>query len=450
MLQAYFAEGMHEQAVFDLFMRRLPDCRNYLIAAGLDDVLAYLETVRFDDDAIAYLHSLGKFSDDFLTWLREFRFTGDVYAVPEGTPIFANEPILEVVAPIAEAQLVETFLLNQIQHQTMMASKASRIVAAADGRNVVDFGLRRMHGTDAGVKAARAFHIAGVSATSNVFAGRAYNIPVSGTMAHSYIESHDDELEAFRAFAAIYPDTVLLVDTYDTIEGVKKVIELMKNPQSPGMAIPGRSHAHPRISAIRLDSGDLGELAKQSRKLLDDAGLHDIGIFVSGGLDEYKIRDLLAGDPTSEGAPITGFGVGSAMGVSEDAPVLDSAYKLCGYAGEGRMKLSPNKSNLPGRKQLFRVAEGTDNAYDVIARHDESIDGRPLLAQVMKDGRRTAAGLDTLDVARNRAADELSRLPARLREFDPADPPYRVEISPQLQRDRSELARELKQPTQRA
>jgi nicotinate phosphoribosyltransferase len=204
----------------------------------------------------------------------------------------------------------------------------------------------------------------------------------------------------------------------------------MKGTQSPDMAIPGLS-----ISAIRLDSGDLGELAKESRKLLDDAGMSDIGIFASGGLDEYKIRDLLA-----DNAPITGFGVGSAMGVSEDAPVLDSAYKLCGYAGEGRMKLSPNKSNLPGRKQLYRVGEGTDDAHDVIARHDESIDGRPLLVKVMERGKRTDAGRDTLDAARNRATDELGRLPRRLRDLDPADPPYRVEISPQLQRDRDSLS----------
>lgn len=434
MLQAYFAEDMRDEAVFDLFMRRLPDCRNYLLAAGLNDVLHYLEHVQFDADAIAYLRSLGTFRDDFLDWLRDFRFTGDIRAVPEGTPVFANEPIVQVIAPIAEAQVIETFLLNQIQFQTMMASKASRIVHAADGRPVVDFGLRRMHGTDAGVKAARAFHIAGVSATSNLFAGRVYGIPVSGTMAHSYIEAHHDEAEAFDVFAELYPDTVLLVDTYDTIAGIRKVIDLVKQP---GSAMT--------VKAIRLDSGDLGELAKQSRQLLDDAGLNDIGIFVSGGLDEYKIRELLADD-----APITGFGVGSAMGVSEDAPVLDSAYKLCGYAGEGRMKLSPNKRNLPGRKQLYRAGEGTDAAHDVIARDDEQIDGRPLLVKVMENGRRTEAGCDTLDAARDRARKELFALPRHLLELAPADPPYRVEISPQMARDRDALLDELRQQTQQA
>ncbi len=226
MLQAYFEEDMAGRAAFSLFVRRLPERRNYLLACGLEDVLAFLETLRFDEAALAYLDGLGRFSSRFLAWLRDLRFTGDVHAVPEGTPVFANEPILEIEAPIAEAQLVETFVINQVHLQTVLASKAARVVDAAAGRIVVDFGLRRIHGIDAGLKSARAFHVAGVQATSNVAAGQRYGLKVAGTMAHSYIQAHDDEYEAFRAFARLYPDTVLLVDTYDTLAGVRKVVDL--------------------------------------------------------------------------------------------------------------------------------------------------------------------------------------------------------------------------------
>lgn len=259
MLQAYFEEHMSEVAVFSLFVRRLPERRNYLLACGLDDVLAFLETLRFDQAALAYLDSIGRFSERSLRYLEQLRFTGDVYAIPEGTPMFANEPLVEIEAPIAEAQLVEAFVMNQIHLQTVLASKAARVVEAARGRQVVDFGLRRMHGTDAGLKAARAFHIAGVHATSNVAAGQAYGLRVAGTLAHSYIQAHDDEYEAFRAFARLYPDTVLLVDTYDTLAGVRKVIDLAQElgPQF-------------RVSAVRLDSGDLGDLAFKARRMLDD------------------------------------------------------------------------------------------------------------------------------------------------------------------------------------
>jgi nicotinate phosphoribosyltransferase len=262
MLQAYFEEQLHDTAVFSLFVRRLPECRNYLLACGLDDVLTFLETLHFDDAALAYLASLQRFSDPFLRYLERFRFTGDVYAVAEGTPVFPPEPIIEVSAPIAEAQVVETFVMNQIHLQTVLASKAARVVAAAAGRQVVDFGLRRMHGIDAGLKAARAFHIAGVDATSNVAAGQAYGLRVAGTLAHSYIQAHDDEYEAFRAFARTFPDTVLLVDTYDTLAGVSKVVQLAKEL---GSAF--------RVSAVRLDSGDLCQLAFGARRILDDAGL---------------------------------------------------------------------------------------------------------------------------------------------------------------------------------
>jgi nicotinate phosphoribosyltransferase len=425
MLEAYLAEDMHEDAVFGLFVRRLPPRRNFLLACGLDPVLDYLETVRFEDDDIAYLDSLGRFSQRCLDWLRAFRFTGDVYAVPEGTPIFANEPILEVVAPITQGQLVETFVMNQVHLQTVLASKAARVVAAARGRPVIDFGARRMHGIDAAQKAARAFFIAGVSATSNVLAGKEYGVPVAGTMAHSYIQAHDDEASAFSAFARVWPETVILVDTYDSLDGVRKAIELARS-----------SGAGFRVKAVRLDSGDLAELARQARGLLDRAGLQDVQIFVSGGLDEDAITAALA-----SGAPIDAFGVGTKMGLSSDHPDLDIAYKLCEYGGKGRLKLSTGKPILPGRKQVFRFEADGVAVRDVIGRAEESLPGRPLLRPVMRSGRRLPEGCGTLEEARDRARDEIARLPAQLRSIEPCDPPYLVEVSQHL-RDHSQRVEE--------
>ena len=426
MLQAYFEEHMREVAVFSLFVRRLPERRNYLLACGLDDVLAFLETLRFDQAALAYLNSLGRFSKRSLQYLDQLRFTGDVYALPEGTPVFANEPLVEIEAPIAEAQLVETFVMNQVHLQTVLASKAARVVEAARGRQVVDFGLRRMHGSDAGLKAARAFHIAGVHATSNLAAGQAYGLRVAGTLAHSYIQAHDDEYEAFRAFARLYPDTVLLVDTYDTLAGVRKVIDLARE-LGPSF----------RISAVRLDSGDLGDLAFKARGLLDDAGLHCVTIFASGGLNEDEIAELMVA-----GAPIDGFGVGTDMGVSRDAPSLDIAYKLVEYAGRARLKLSTGKVLLPGRKQIFRVERDGMADHDVLGRRDDEPCGRPLLQHVMAGGQRCTAGRVTLDGARAHAKDELDRLPSRLRGLEPATPPYLVDLSPALTQDRDVLRRQ--------
>jgi nicotinate phosphoribosyltransferase len=384
MLQAYLEEGMRDWAVFGLFVRRLPARRNFLLACGLDTVLHYLETLRFTEDDLAYLHSLGLFSDRFLSWLRAFRFTGEVRAAPEGAPLFADEPILEVAAPLPEAQLVETFIMNQVHLQTLLATKAWRVVTAAGGRPVVDFGARRIHGLDAALKGARAFSIGGVASTSNVLAGRRYGLPVAGTMAHSYVQAHDDEAEAFAAFARLYPDTVILVDTYDTLEAVRKVVALAR---SAGGAF--------EIKAIRLDSGDLLALSRGARALLDEAGLRHVGIFASGGLDEDRIAALVAAD-----APIDGFGVGTSMGVSSDVPDLDIAYKLCEYAGKGRLKLSTGKPVLPGRKQVFRLSEHGCDVGDVIARAEERLEGRPLLVPVMRDGERLAAGRIDLAAAR--------------------------------------------------
>ena len=414
MMQAYVREGMTEDAVFTLFVRRLPQHRNFLVACGLEDVLDFLQNVRFTDEDLEYLGGMPQFSASFIEYLSAFRFTGDVHAVPEGTPVFADEPILEVVAPLPQAQLIETFLLNQVHLQTMLASKAARVVAAADGRPVLDFGLRRMHGIDAGMKAARAFHIAGINATSNVLAGRIYGVPVSGTMAHSYIQAHASELDAFREFVKLYPQTTLLVDTYGTMNGVENVIRLAKEL---GDAFS--------TGAVRLDSGDLDALSRAARARLDDNGLHRVQIVASGGLDEYSVRDLVRA-----GAPIDGFGVGTAMGVSKDEPSLEMVYKLSEYAGRGRVKTSPGKPVLPGRKQVCRVESDGRATTDVVTRHDEDAVGRPLLRCVMRAGARTES--DSLAAARARAVREIALLPDGVRALEPAPQPFAVKVSAAL------------------
>jgi len=438
MLQAYWREAMHADAVFDLFVRRLKH-RNFLLACGLETVLKFLETLAFSDEAIAYLADQGSFDDTFLEWLRAFSFTGDVYAVREGTPVFPDEPILEVVAPIGEAQLVETFLLNQITFQTGAASKAARVVqAAGPDRLVADFGMRRLHGTDAAMKGARAMYIAGVGATSNVAAGQAYGIPITGTMAHSYVEAHNAEMAAFRAFTRQYPETILLVDTYDTMRGVEKVVDLARELGSDF-----------RVRGIRLDSGDLADLAHRARRRLDGAGLTEVEIFASSSLDEDAIRNLL-----DKEAPIDGFGVGTRMGTMADQPYLDSAYKLCGYDGEPRMKLSTDKSNLPGRKQVVRHFDDDEATGDTICTWEEATEpsangsapgGVPLLECVMRNGERTEAGRPRpLDDIRAYAAAQIHRLPARIRDIDPAESAYSVALSPRLA-DRRDAVRQFLQ-----
>ncbi|HEX2167155.1 MAG TPA: nicotinate phosphoribosyltransferase [Longimicrobiales bacterium] len=416
MAQAYVHERMAGEAVFTLSVRRLPASRSYLLACGLDDVLEFLENVTFSEDELAYLAGLPHFFPWFIEYLRTFRFTGHVHAVPEGTPVFADEPILEITASLPEAQLVETFVLNQMHVQTMLASKAARVVAAAAGRAVVDFGLRRMHGTDAGLKAARAFHIAGVTATSNVRAGQLYGIPVSGTMAHSYIQAHSSELNAFRRFVHLYPGSTLLVDTYGTMAGVENVVRLA---QELGDEFS--------VSAIRLDSGDLDSLSRSARARLDESGLADVRIFASGGLEEHSVRALV-----QAGAPIDGYGVGTAMGVSNDAPSLDMVYKLAEYDGRGRVKTSPGKPVLPGSKQVFRMERDGIAREDVIARRNEDLEGRPLLHCVMKAGARTEAGRESTGDARARAARETASLPVWLRSIEVPPHPYVVRVSDAL------------------
>jgi nicotinate phosphoribosyltransferase len=429
MLQAYYAEGMTATAVFELFFRKLPDKRNYVMAAGLDEVLSYLENLRFTKDELDWLRQLGDFNESFLETLRSFRFTGDVYAVPEGTIVFENEPVLQVIAPLPEAQLIETFVLNQIHLQSVAASKAARVVTAAQGRNIVDFGSRRSHGTDAALKVARASYLAGAVGTSNVAASRIYGVPAFGTMAHSYIQAHSDELSAYRAFTQAFPETTLLVDTYDTLAGVRKVIELSREL--------GENF---KVQSIRLDSGDLAELAKESRKLLDEVGLNHIKIIASSGLNEHKIAALLAA-----GAPIDGFGVGTELAVSSDVPEIDFSYKLVAYDGQPRMKLSSSKLLLPDRKQVFRVVEQGQMLHDMLARFAETENGKPLLEPVMSNGQRLAAGRVTLEQAREYAKGQLALLPPELKALEPAEKGYLVGTSAQLREITENLERELTQ-----
>ncbi|MFW5488818.1 MAG: nicotinate phosphoribosyltransferase [Desulfovibrio sp.] len=426
MLQAYWRESMFDTAVFSLFPWRLPNNRNYLVACGLAEVLNYLENLHFRPDEIDYLHSLGTFSEDFLVWLKDFRFTGNVYAMAEGTPFFPLEPVLEIEAPMPQAQLVETFVMNQIHIQTVLATKGARVMQAADGRPVFDFGLRRAHGLDAGLKGARAYHVAGLSGTSHTQAGQIYGMPVTGTLAHSYIQAHGSEMDAMRRFTECYPDTILLLDTYDAMAGVDKVIALAKEM---GDAF--------RIKAVRLDSGNLPELTRQTREKLDKAGLSQVGIVLSGGLDEYAISDLLA-----QGTPVDSFGVGSRMAVSSDAPGIDLSYKLAAYAGEGRVKNAGKKQSYPGRKQVFRMTENGKALGDVVARADEDCPGRPLLQQVMRDGK-ILPGLPDHHQARQNFAEEKKLLPGELLSLT-GSAHYPVTISQALEETRRQILQRAK------
>ncbi len=422
MLQSYFDAGKNDESVFDLFMRRLPTNRNYLVACGLEHVLHYLETLIFTDESIEYLKTLNRFSDAFVESLREFRFTGDVYAVPEGTYVFANEPLIEVVAPLQQAQFIETFLMNQVQLASLAASKASRVVWAAQGRSVVDFGARRMHGADAALKQPRAFYIAGVDSTSSVLAGQTWGIPVAGTMAHSYVLSFESEIEAFRHFVRTYPAAILLIDTYDMTRGVENIIRLASELGSEF-----------RVSGVRLDSGDLAKHAWDVRHQLDAAGLQHVKIFASSSLDEYEIHRIV-----STGVPINGFGVGRHLATSSDVPVLDTAYKLAEYAGRAKMKLSESKSTLPGRKQIFRETAGGKAVRDVIGLMSETeIPGEPLLIKVMENGRRVQPA-EQVEVARTRCQSERNAFAGSLLNLSKVVPGYPVELSRALKRLQAE------------
>lgn len=415
--ESLLAEGMSERpATFQLFCRHLPQGWGYLVAAGLDDVLAYLEELQFTADDLAYLESTGLFSAGLLERLARLRFTGEVRALPEGTLFFPDEPVLEVTAPVLEAQLVEAAVLNQIHFQSLIAGKAARCVEAAQGCVLVDFSLRRTHGAEAGMKVARASYLGGFDSTSNVLGGRLYGIPIAGTMAHSYVECFEDEQAAFEAFARAYPrGSTLLVDTYDTVAGARQAARVAH-------ALAERGG---RLGAVRLDSGDLLELSRRVRSGLDADGLREVGIFASGSLDEREIARLLA-----SGAPIDGFGVGSRLGVSADAPYLDMAYKLVAFDGRPVLKLSAGKATLPGAKQVWRRVEAGRLAGDLVALVDEPPpDGAEgLLQPVMKDGARL--GHDTLAAARARALAQRAALAPEQRLLDAQ--PYPVESSAQL------------------
>ncbi len=416
MAQAYFKEGHTEEAVFDLFFRRLGK-RNYLIACGLESALDYLEKLHFAPEAIDYLRTLGLFQDDFLQELARLRFTGEVRAIPEGTAVFENEPIMQIAAPIMEAQLVESFLLNQITFQTGVASKVARVAHVAGGRSLAEFGMRRMHGADAALKGARAAFIGGMDSTSDVLAGFAFGIPVSGTMAHSYVQVHEVEELALRSFDSLYPGTTLLVDTYDTLAAVRKIVAMHR-----------RDPEGFQVGGIRLDSGDLAALAAEARGVLDEGGLQNVKIFASGSLDEFAIRDLVR-----QGAPIDAFGVGTRVGTMADQPYLDSVYKLVSYDARGRMKLSAHKANLPCRKQVFRTVENGKIVGDVVSMDDEPGEGLPLLEVVMRGGKRTAAGRETMADAAKRARRSMETLPPHLLDLDLARTPYPVTVSDALQ-----------------
>ncbi|NYS61662.1 nicotinate phosphoribosyltransferase [Vreelandella salicampi] len=418
MTQAYWKESLHETpSTFSLFFRKLPASRRFILACGQQHAAALLSQLRFNDTAIKRLQDTQMFDAGFLDWLANWRFEGDIWTVPEGTPLFPNEPLLEVDAPIGQAQLLESLVMNLVQLEITLTTKAARITWAAGDHPVVDFGMRRMHGIDAAVRGVRAYKTAGIHGTSNVLGGLRHGLALNGTMAHSYILAHDDERDAFRAFARHYPNTTLLIDTYDTLTGVERVIDLLR--EEPSLT----------VGAVRLDSGDLGDLAKRTRTLLDDAGYPAIKIIASSGLDEHSITDLIA-----KKAPIDAFGVGTHMGVSEDAPVLDLSYKLVEYAGKPRVKYSTGKVNLPSRKQVYRRRNAQGHyCGDVIALRDETgLDGEALLTPLVKGGELQTATFAQAENAPARVREALHHFPSHVTALEEGESRYAVDLSPAL------------------
>lgn len=418
MLQAYKAEGINQNAVFELFFRKLPAQRGFLLAAGLEQALVFLEHLHFTAQELEWLRSTGRFTSEFIDTLASLRFTGDVDAMPEGTVFFPDEPILRISAPLREAQLVESRIINILHLQTLIASKAARCVLTAPDKLLVDFGLRRAHGAEAGLYAARASYLAGFAGSATVLAGLEYGIPLFGTMAHSYVQAHPDERRAFAEFARANPQqVVLLIDTYDTEAAARKVIPLARELAAEGIAISG----------VRIDSGDLAQHARNVRAILDEGGLRDIAIFASGNLDEYKLEEFAAAD-----APIDGYGIGTHLDTSADAPYLDCAYKLQEYAGKARRKRSESKETWPGRKQVYRFhhADGTLRKDLLTLLDEKAAGGQTLIHPVMRAGRRLEPS-PGLAAVRAHAARSLEELPAELRRLRNV-PPYAVEIAPAL------------------
>ncbi len=419
MLQAYLEAGMTATAVFEFFVRKLPPSRNFLIAAGLETVVDFLEGAAFTAAELEWLRGSGRFSEAFVDHLEGFRFTGELHALREGTVCFPDEPLLRLTAPLPEAQLLETRIINLLHFQTVIASKAARMVLAAPGKTLVDFGLRRAHGAEAGLLAARASYLAGFAGSATTPVAPLWGIPVYGTMAHSFIQAHDDEEAAFETFARARPDAVvLLLDTYDTLAAARTVVRLAPRLAQRGITVRG----------VRLDSGDLAEEARAVRRLLDRAGQETIQIFASGGLDETLLARYHA-----EAVPIDGYGIGTSLTTASDAPALDCAYKLQEYAGRPKRKVSTGKATWPGRKQVYRhYGHDAVMAGDVLTCDGDSQGGEALIAPVMRAGRRIAP-LPGLEEARAHAAAEFRRLPVALRSLDPA-PPYPVEVSAALRR----------------
>ena len=418
MMQAYAEHGLDKTAVFEFFVRKLPAQRGFLMAAGLEQALSFLQTARFTEQELDALRRLGQFPRSFVDSLAGFRFTGDVDAMPEGTIFFPDEPILRVVAPLPEAQLMETRLVNLLHFETVIASKAARMVLTAPGKQLVDFGLRRAHGAEAGILAARASYIAGFSGTATLSAALRFGIPAYGTMAHSFVQAHDDEMLSFEHFARSRPQgVILLIDTYDTEHAAQKVASL-----APLLARDGI-----RIRGVRIDSGDLGEHARRVRGILDAHGLHEIIIFASGGLDEEALAAFVRA-----GAPIDGYGVGTSLTTSSDAPALDCAYKLQEYDGVPRRKRSEGKATWPGRKQVWRryAADGTF-LQDTLGIETESEAGEALLRPVMRQGKILLEPPSFAQI-RAQAAEQLNRLPMPLRRLEPAS--YSARVTDALRR----------------
>jgi nicotinate phosphoribosyltransferase len=424
MLQGYFDQGMEETAVFEFFVRKLPSKRNFLIAAGLEQTIAFLETVQFAPEELDWIASHGAFRAAFVHYLENFRFTGDVHAMPEGTIFFPNEPILRVTAPIAQAQLIESRLINLLHFETLIASKAARSVLMAPGKLLVDFGLRRAHGAEAGLLAARASYLAGFAGSATVLTAPLFGVPVYGTMAHSFVQAHDDETVAFEHFARSLPkNVILLIDTYDTEAAAEKVVALAPKLMQDGIKVKG----------VRLDSGDLADHAFKVRRILDAGGLPDITIFASGSVDEYVLEHL-----SKQNAPIDGYGIGTHMDTSADAPYLDCAYKLVEYAGKARRKRSEGKVLWPGRKQVFRCYDDQGRMLsDLLSLEGDHVEGEALIRPMMKAGRRFWPA-EPLEQSRQRALRELNRLPEALKRLEHA-PDFPVVISEPLK----QLARDV-------
>lgn len=435
MAQAYWRSGMTGRAVFSFFFRSLPAHRSYLVAAGIEQILSEIENFHFSREDLAGLRQLQRFDEEFLNYLATVRFTGSVRAVAEGTILFANEPLLEVEGPIIEGQLLETLVVNRLHLHTLLASKAARVRWAAGAqRLVVDFGARRCHGVEAADAAARAGYLVGFDGTSNVQAGLRYTIPVYGTMAHSFVMAFPNEIDAFRAYARTFPhNTTLLVDTYDTVEGIKHALRVAAELQAQGY----------RLRGIRLDSGDLLVLSRVARQLADAAGCQDLQIFASGGIDEYVIDDLL-----QQQAPIDAFGVGTRVGVSQDAPYGDCAYKLVAYEGRPTLKLSEHKQTLAGAKQVYRFFDPTGRLqFDQIALAEEPPppSGLPLLQPVIQGGQRVVPP-QTLRQARQHFHECFQALPEPYKHLhQPAT--YDVQISVRLYQLTQQLTAQRRTPT---